>query len=102
MERREQIVTETLQIVVVVCILLTLGSGEWLGLGYVAEVVTGVMALLLGVFLSVYCLTLLRRCRKQGRCLCWSDKILLWISLLTGLMPAVFLIAVWMLVETSK
>jgi len=102
MERRERILTGTLQIVVVVCILLTLGSGEWLGLGYIAEVITGVMALLLGVFLSAYCFTLLRQFRKQGRCVSRSDKVHLYISLLTGLMPLAFLIWVWVLVERFK
>jgi len=92
MERREQILTETLQIVVVVCILLTLGPGGWLGLSDVAQAVTGVMALLLGVFLTAYSFTLLRQLRKPGRCASLSDRLSLSVMMLTGLIPVALFI----------
>ena len=97
MKRRDRAIVGTLFFLVAVGFQLAMG---WLDLGYVAQAVTGVMVLLLGVVLTGYCLTLLRQLWKHERCASWSDQLGLFVMMLTGLIPVVFFI--WMCLVRFK
>jgi hypothetical protein len=100
MKTREWVLISALDLLLVACILLTLGPGSALGLSLIAQTVTAAVALLLGALLTAYSLTLLCLLRKPERSASWLDKLALSAALLTGLIPLAFLI--WICIQRLK
>ncbi len=100
MKTGEWALINVLDLLLVSCILLTLGPGSSVGLSVIAQTVTGALSLLLGAALAVYSLTLLCLLRKPQRSASWLYKIGLSAALFTGLIPVAFFI--WMCIERLK